>query len=159
MGVVEGYFTLRGGEFTNAGDASQEIKAVLQRLGASQDNIKRAAVSAFEAEMNVIIHAVAGILRYAIEDGAVRITVTDMGPGIADIGLAMREGYSTAPEWAKEMGWGSGLGLPNIERNSDGLRIDSVVGEGTTLEILIRYADGGAHPQKADEPGRVCRED
>lgn len=143
MGVIEGYFSLRGGEFADAGEASKEIKAALQRLGSPQEHIKKAAISAFEAEMNVIIHAVAGTLHYMVSDGVVTITVTDMGPGIPDIELAMQEGYSTAPDWAKEMGWGSGLGLPNIKRNCDTLKIDSVVGEGTTIEIAVRFDGNG----------------
>jgi anti-sigma regulatory factor (Ser/Thr protein kinase) len=103
--------------------------------------MRRAAVSAFEAEMNVIIHAVAGSISYVITEDEVKITVTDMGPGIEDIELAMKEGYTTAPQWAKDMGWGGGLGLPNIKRNCDNLKIDSKVGEGTTLEITVKLRD------------------
>ncbi|HEX8948394.1 MAG TPA: ATP-binding protein, partial [Dissulfurispiraceae bacterium] len=88
-------------------------------------------------EMNVIIHAVAGTMYYAITDKEVKVTVTDMGPGIENIELAMQEGYSTAPDWVREMGWGAGMGLPNIRKNADEFKIDSVVGEGTTLEITI----------------------
>ncbi len=135
--MIEGCFTFRGGEFADAGTASRELKTVLSKMGVPQETIRRAAVSAFEAEMNVIIHSVAGTLHYIVENGSIKITVTDMGPGIPDIEMAMKEGFSTAPEWAKEMGWGSGLGLPNIKRNSDSLKLDSVVGEGTTLEIII----------------------
>ena len=87
--------------------------------------------------MNVIIHAVAGTMHYSIGSEELKIILTDMGPGIEDIELAMREGYSTAPDWGREMGWGAGMGLPNIKRNSDDLKIDSVVGEGTTLEITL----------------------
>jgi len=134
---LEDSFMLKGGEFADAGLASRNLRSTLTRLGASQEMTTRAAICAFEAEMNVIIHSVAGSLRYVIKSDQVIITVTDMGPGIEDIELAMQEGYSTAPEWAKEMGWGSGLGLPNIKRNSSRLKIDSVMGEGTTLEIII----------------------
>lgn len=135
---LEDSFMLKGGEFADAGVASRDLRSTLTKLGASQEVTTRAAICAFEAEMNVIIHSVAGTLQYVIKNGEIIITVIDMGPGIEDIELAMQEGYSTAPEWAKEMGWGSGLGLPNIKRNSDSLRIDSVMGEGTTLEIVIR---------------------
>jgi anti-sigma regulatory factor (Ser/Thr protein kinase) len=133
----EGSFQLIGGEFTNAGETSIELKRKLTELGLDQDIIKRAAVVAFEAEMNVIIHAAAGWLRYYITPDQLRMVITDMGPGIKDIDLAMKEGYSTAPEWIKEMGWGAGMGLPNIIKNSDKMKIDSVVGEGTTVEIII----------------------
>jgi serine/threonine-protein kinase RsbT len=135
---LEDSFMLKGGEFADAGVASRDLRGTLTKLGACQEVITRAAICAFEAEMNVIIHSVAGTLQYVIKSGEIIITVIDMGPGIEDIGLAMQEGYSTAPEWAKEMGWGSGLGLPNIKKNSDNLRIDSVMGEGTTIEIIIR---------------------
>ncbi len=134
---TEGVFALIGGDFTHAGTASSELKSILVRLGISQDLARRAAIAAFEAEMNVIIHALAGTMHYSITEEGVRVTITDMGPGIEDIDLAMREGYSTAPARVREMGWGAGMGLPNIRRNADTLRIDSVVGEGTTLEIII----------------------
>lgn len=136
-GTIEGCFQLVGGDFTNAGAASSELKATLSRLGVSQDVITRITIAAFEAEMNVIIHAVAGTMYYEISEKEVRVTVTDMGPGIEDIELAMKEGYSTAPDWVREMGWGAGMGLPNIKKNADIFKIDSVVGEGTTLEITI----------------------
>ena len=126
-----------GGDFTNAGKASGELKSTLSKLGVSQDVIRRAAIAAFEAEMNVIIHAVAGTMHYSIGSEELKIILTDMGPGIEDIELAMREGYSTAPDWVREMGWGAGMGLPNIKKNSDNLKIDSMVGEGTTLEITL----------------------
>ncbi|OGW20293.1 MAG: anti-sigma regulatory factor [Nitrospirae bacterium GWA2_46_11] len=134
---IEGCFQLMGGDFTNAGKASGELKSTLSKLGVSQDVIRRAAIAAFEAEMNVIIHAVAGTMHYSIGSEELKIILTDMGPGIEDIELAMREGYSTAPDWVREMGWGAGMGLPNIKKNSDNLKIDSMVGEGTTLEITL----------------------
>lgn len=134
---VEGCFQLMGGDFANAGTASTELKNTLTRLGISQDVIRRVSIAAFEAEMNVIIHAVAGTMHYIISDNEIKVIVTDMGKGIEDIELAMKEGYSTAPDWVREMGWGAGMGLPNIKKNSDILKIDSVVGEGTTLEITI----------------------
>ncbi|MEJ2183732.1 MAG: ATP-binding protein [Nitrospirota bacterium] len=139
----EGFFSLRGGEFAEAGSSATALKAALSALGYPVEVSRRAAVSAFEAEMNVIIHAVAGTLRYEIGREEVRIKVTDMGPGIKDVQEAMREGFSTAPEWAREKGWGSGLGLPNIKKNADRLRIDSVPGEGTTLEITVRLGKPG----------------
>lgn len=145
---IEGCFQLMGGDFTNAGAASSELKITLARLGVPQDIVRRAAIAAFEAEMNVIIHAVAGTMHYVINNDELKITLTDMGPGIEDIELAMQEGYSTAPDWVREMGWGAGMGLPNIKRNADRLKIDSVVGEGTTLEIVIRMTkEGNANSQ------------
>ncbi len=135
---IEGFFSLRGGEFEAAGKSATELKKVLREKGYELEASRRAAVVAFEAEMNVIIHAVAGTLQYTLEDDEVSIIVSDMGPGIPDVAQAMREGFSTAPDWAREHGWGSGLGLPNIKKNSDRLVIDTVPGEGTKLEAVIR---------------------
>lgn len=134
---IEGGFPLRGGDFTNAGAASSELKALLAAQGVAPEVERRVAIAAFEAEMNVIIHAVAGTMHYTITPDKVTVTVTDMGPGIEDISLAMQEGYSTAPDWVREMGWGAGMGLPNIKKNADVFTIDSVVGEGTTLDITF----------------------
>ncbi len=133
----EGSFHLQGGDFTNAGSASIELKSVLSNFGIDGEIVRRATIATFEAEMNVIIYATAGILTYEIIKGKLKIIVRDMGPGIPDIELAMTEGYSTAPDWVREMGWGAGMGLPNMKKNSDEIRIDSVVGEGTTLEMTI----------------------
>lgn len=140
--LIEGCLQLMGGDFTNAGAASTELKNAMTRLNISKDIVKRAAIAAFEAEMNVIIHALAGTMYYYISKEEIKLTLTDMGPGIEDIELAMKEGYSTAPEWVRELGWGAGMGLPNIKKNADVLKIDSVVGEGTTIEITIYIKEG-----------------
>ena len=140
---LEGYFSIRGGEFEDAGTCATVIKSALKKLGYSEECASMAAVSAFEAEMNVIIHAVAGTLNYTIGSDEILINVTDMGPGIEDVDRAMTEGFSTAPEWAREKGWGSGLGLPNIKKHSDSLEIDTRKGEGTTLTIRVRLKPGG----------------
>ncbi len=137
-----------GGDFTTAGKASLKLKRELSRLSIDEDIITRAGTAAFEAEMNVIIHAAAGWMRYCITPGRLRIVIEDMGPGIESIEQAMREGYSTAPDWVREMGWGAGMGLPNIKRNSDEFKIDSVVGEGTSLEIIINLIE-----ENKNEPG------
>src|SRR4030042_2960340 len=121
--TIEGSFQLVGGEFTNAGESSMQLKQKLTEIELGRDIIKKAAIVAFEAEMNVIIHAVAGWLRYYITKGRLRIIVEDMGPGIADIERRMKEGYSTAPEWVKEMGWGAGMGMANMKRNCDKMRV------------------------------------
>jgi anti-sigma regulatory factor (Ser/Thr protein kinase) len=127
-----------GGDFKSAGVASSEFKKAISKLGIPNEIIRKAAIAAFEAEMNVIIHAIAGTMHYVVTQEEIKIIFIDMGPGIKDIDLAMQEGYSTAPDWVREMGWGAGMGLPNIKKNSDILNIDSVVGEGTTLEIIIK---------------------
>ncbi len=143
-GSMEGSFHLMGGDFTNAGSASSELKAKLVNFGVAQSIVRRAAIAAFEAEMNVIIHAVAGTMHYLITAEALTITVTDMGPGIKDIKQAMKEGFSTAPDWVREMGWGAGMGLPNISKHSDFFKLDTVIGEGTTLEIFFHLKERNA---------------
>ncbi|MBI5408952.1 MAG: ATP-binding protein [Nitrospirae bacterium] len=139
-GAIEGSFQLIGGNFATAGEASTQLKLKLTNLGVHEDIIRRAAIATFEAEMNVIIYAAAGRLHYYITQQSIKIRVEDMGPGIEDISLAMQEGYSTAPEWVREMGWGAGMGLPNMKKNSDKFSIDSVVGEGTTVEMVINFS-------------------
>jgi len=138
---TEGSFHLTGGDFTNAGAASSELKSILTNLNISPDIVRRAAIATFEGEMNVIIHAVAGVMYYLITPDCIKVVLNDMGPGIPDIQQAMREGYSTAPDWVREMGWGAGMGLPNMKKNSDEFRIDSVVGEGTTVEVIIKIKE------------------
>jgi anti-sigma regulatory factor (Ser/Thr protein kinase) len=138
---IEGSFHLTGGDFTNAGAASSELKSILANLNISPDIVRRAAIATFEGEMNVIIHAVAGVMYYMITPDHIKVVLNDMGPGIPDIQQAMREGYSTAPDWIREMGWGAGMGLPNMRKNSDEFKIDSVVGEGTTVEIIIKIKE------------------
>ncbi len=133
----EGFFNIVGGDFSRSGEASTQLKQILHSMGINNDTIRRASISTFEAEMNVIIYTPAGMLKYEIDDDIIKIIVQDMGPGIEDIELAMKEGYSTAPDWVREMGWGAGMGLPNMKKNSDEFKIDSVPGEGTTVEMII----------------------
>jgi serine/threonine-protein kinase RsbT len=133
----EGVFFLTGKDFTNAGAASSNLKGILEKRGVPPNIVRRACIAAFEAEMNLIIYAVAGMMRYHISSDTIKVVLQDMGPGIADIELAMREGYSTAPDYIREMGFGSGMGLPNIKKNTDKMQINSVAGEGTTLEFII----------------------
>ncbi len=137
-GSTDGVFFLTGKDFANAGAASGGLKTVLEKLGVPAGTIRRAAIAAFEAEMNVIIYAVAGMMHYSVTPDMIKVVFQDMGPGIRDIALAMREGYSTAPDYIREMGFGSGMGLPNIKKNTDALTVRSTVGEGTTVEFAIR---------------------
>jgi len=138
-GTIDGTFQLIGGNFTTAGEASTQLKLKLSELGVDEKIIRRATIATFEAEMNVIIYAAAGWLHYYITPRSITIKIEDMGPGIENIELAMQEGYSTAPDWVREMGWGAGMGLPNMKKNSDLFKIDSVVGEGTTVEMVINF--------------------
>lgn len=135
--TVEGVFFLRGKDFANAGTASTELKAILEKMDINHSLVRRAAIAAFEAEMNAIIYTPAGMMRYKITPDYINVVVEDIGPGIEDIELAMTEGYSTAPDYIREMGFGSGMGLPNIKKNTDELKVLSTPGIGTTLEFVI----------------------
>lgn len=139
QGIVLDY-TLKGGDFDTAGEASSKIKRILQQIGVRSDVIRRIAISSYEAEMNVIIHAYSGVLRASIYPDRTELVIEDEGPGIADIDLAMQEGYSTAPDHIREMGFGAGMGLPNMVRCSDEFSINSVAGKGTKINILIRHS-------------------
>jgi len=142
-------YAVPGGDFSQAGRASTEVKKILARLGVDPGLIKKAAVAMYEAEINMVIHAGGGQATADITPERVLLVLEDQGPGIPDLDLAMREGYSTAPEWIREMGFGAGMGLPNMKRNSDQLDIDSVVGRGTKVTIVLNLASGLPEPNGA----------
>jgi anti-sigma regulatory factor (Ser/Thr protein kinase) len=131
-------YEIEGKDFRNAGKVSSKVKEILKELGFDPDFVRKVAIASYEAEMNVVCHAAKGTMHFAILPAALRIVVTDTGPGIPDIDLAMREGYSTAPPEIREMGFGAGMGLPNIKKNTDELNIVSTVGQGTVVEMVIR---------------------
>ena len=132
-------FLLKAGDFNAAGEASGRIKKVLQQIGVKADVIRRIAISAYEGEMNVIIHSVGGVIEAHIFPDRTELDIKDQGPGIADVKLAMQEGYSTAPDYVRDMGFGAGMGLPNMSRCSDEFAIDSQVGAGTRIRMLIQH--------------------
>lgn len=139
MRPLELNFAIRGNDFVNAGEASSHMKKALSRLGLSPSVVKRAAIAMYEAELNAMIHGDGGEAEVQIFSDHVQIRICDQGPGIPDVGLAMQEGWSTAPDLAREMGFGAGMGLPNIKKNADEMQIETVIGQGTTLTILIRF--------------------
>jgi len=128
-------FNIEGGDFTHAGNGSSQIKKLLKQLNINPFLIKRTVVALYEAEMNVVAHAYKGVIDVDIDSDKVFIRIQDEGPGIADINQAMQEGFSTASSRVREMGFGAGMGLPNIKKNADRLEIRSQVGVGTCLEI------------------------
>ncbi len=130
-------FDITGGDFLNAGESSGIIKEYLKRIGLPHPFIRRVLIAAYEAELNVVAHAEKGTLCFTIEDQRVIITVEDTGPGIADVELAMQKGYSTASSEVREMGFGAGMGLPNMKQNSDILTINTDVGKGT--EVIMEF--------------------
>jgi len=139
---VHYHYDIVGDDFGRAGDASAEMKKVLQRLGIPHDVIKRTAVAMYEAEINMVVHAGGGEADIEIESDAITIVMHDHGPGIGDLNLAMQDGWSTAPELVRELGFGAGMGLPNMKRNADALSIESVPGDGTTVTMTIRIGAG-----------------
>lgn len=130
-------FTIIGGDFSKAGSVSTEIKSVLKQIGFDPAIIRRVAISTYEAEMNVVMYANRAKLKFTATPKKIKVEVDDKGQGIKDIELAMQEGYSTATPEMREMGFGAGMGLPNIKKNSDVLEISSVVGEGTKVAITV----------------------
>jgi serine/threonine-protein kinase RsbT len=130
-------YALQGGDYQRAGSASRSLKEVLKSLGADPQLLRRIMVASYEAEMNVVIHATSGTLKAFIDGCEIKLEVEDRGPGIADIQLAMKEGYSTAPARARELGFGAGLGLPNIKKHSDRFCIESVIGQGTRVQFAF----------------------
>jgi len=126
-------FKITGKDYENGGEASSQIKSILKRLGISPEIIKRISICTYEAEMNIIIYAYEGEIILNVYKDKVKIIAKDKGPGILDLELAMKEGYSTAPPEAIELGFGAGMGLPNIKNNSDRMNIETEIGIGTTL--------------------------
>jgi len=135
--ILTQQYLIKGWDFTRAGEASCDVKNTLKQIGISQDVIRRVAIASYEAEMNVVMYARKGKMKCEIDTIRIKITIEDEGPGIKDINLAMQEGFSTATPEMREMGFGAGMGLPNIKRNSDSFHISSVVGRGTKLEMLF----------------------
>jgi serine/threonine-protein kinase RsbT len=136
-------FRINGGDFDKAGEVSTEIKSILKSLGINSDIIRHVTIATFEAEMNVVIHADEGELEITLTPEDILIIVKDRGKGIEDIELAMQEGYSTATDEMRELGFGAGMGLPNIKKNSDLFEITSEVGVGTCLKIRIKHKREG----------------
>jgi CBS domain-containing protein/anti-sigma regulatory factor (Ser/Thr protein kinase) len=126
-----------GGDFKKAGERSDQLKENLLTLGYANDHIRRLIIAVLEAEMNLAIFTPGGDIIARIEPGKITVNVIDKGPGIADIALAMQPGYSTAPDFIRELGFGAGMGLPNIKRCTDEMKIDSRPGKGTNLEFSI----------------------
>jgi CBS domain-containing protein/anti-sigma regulatory factor (Ser/Thr protein kinase) len=130
-------YRIMGGKFDVAGVSASGLKTTLLRLGIDAPTARRAATASYEAEMNIVFYTTGGKIRVEIEPGRIRIVAEDHGPGIPDIEKAMEAGYSTAPDWVRELGFGAGMGLQNIKACADEMDITSTVGEGTRIEIVI----------------------
>ncbi|MFV0399529.1 MAG: ATP-binding protein [Oscillospiraceae bacterium] len=131
-------YEVEGGNFTHAGEASTKVKTLLKQIGFESDCIRRVAIAMYEGEINMVIHANGGFAQVDIYPDRVEILLEDTGPGIADIEQAMKEGYSTAPDEVRALGFGAGMGLSNMNKYTDEMRIESVVGEGTQVYMTVR---------------------
>ena len=139
--ALEMDFAVARHDFAAAGEVASRVKQVLRQLGIESELVRRAAVATYEAEMNLVIHSNGGKVALRVEPERIVVEACDLGPGIPDIERAMREGYSTAPDEVREMGFGAGMGLPNMRRCSDSFTIHSSVGRGTTVIAVIYIAE------------------
>ena len=121
-------YTIDGDDFTRAGEASSSVKNKLKQLGLDSDVIRKVAIAMYEGEINMVIHA---------DGGEITVSVSDSGPGIPDVDQAMQEGFSTARPEVRSLGFGAGMGLPNMKRYTDEMKIDTVIGEGTTITMKV----------------------
>lgn len=135
---VNFHFNIDGDNFTSAGEASVQTKKALRQMGFSADIIRRVSVAMYEGEINMVIHANGGTADVDVYVDRIEITLADKGPGIPDISLAMQEGYSTAPENIRSLGFGAGMGFPNMKRYTDDMVIDTKIGVGTTVKMTVR---------------------
>lgn len=136
------HYEVRGDDFTHAGEASGNVKMVLKQLGFAPDVIRRVTISMYEGEINMVIHAGGGEADVSITPQRIDVTLADHGPGIPDVDLAMQEGYSTAPDNIRSLGFGAGMGLPNMKKYTDDLKIQTAVGKGTTVRMSVDASGG-----------------
>ncbi len=133
------HFDVDGDNFTSAGQASAQVKKNLRQLGIDPETIRRVAIAMYEGEINMVIHAQGGDADVVVSDEFIEIILKDTGPGIPNIEQAMQEGFSTAPDNVRSLGFGAGMGLPNMKRYTDYMNIESVVGVGTTITMRVNY--------------------
>ena len=139
-GLMKMHYEIPANDLTYAGEASSNVKKVLVQLGINPALTKKTAISMYEAEINAVIHGNGGAADIEIDNEKIVVCISDKGPGIPDLELAMQAGYSTASDEVREMGFGAGMGLPNIKRYADKLDIETEVGEGTTLTITVYFS-------------------
>lgn len=133
-------YDVSGDDFTSAGFASSEVKGMLKKLGLAPDVVRKVAIAMYEGEINMVIHGGGGKIQVDVSTEKVDIVLADQGPGIENIELAMQEGWSTAPDSVRNLGFGAGMGLPNMKKYSDEMKVESVVGEGTTVYMTVYVA-------------------
>lgn len=124
-------------DFTRAGEASSDVKSKLKQLGVSPEAVRKVAIAMYEGEINMVIHAEGGDITVNITPEQIEMILADVGPGIPDVDLAMQAGYSTAPDEVRSLGFGAGMGLPNMKKYSDDMEIETVLGKGTTIRMTV----------------------
>ncbi len=139
MDAINLKYTVPGDDFTRAGEASSDLKTRLKKLGLPAQAVRKIAIALYEGEINLAIHANGGEIEINIDDSFVDMLLKDEGPGIPDIELAMKEGYSTAPAEVRSLGFGAGMGLPNMKKYTDEFDIKSQIGQGTTVKMRVYY--------------------
>ena len=137
---IKFHFSIDGNDFTSAGKASVQVKKLLRQMDFDADTIRRVSVAMYEGEINMVIHADGGSADVNVWNDKIQIILADKGPGIPDVEMAMKEGFSTAKDNIRALGFGAGMGLPNMKRYSDDLKIDTVIGEGTTVTMEFNVA-------------------
>lgn len=135
--VMQLTYSISNEDFTRAGEASSDVKKKLKQLGVSPEAIRKVAIALYEGEINMVIHAYGGKITVTISEEAITMVLDDKGPGIADVEKAMQAGYSTAPDKVRSLGFGAGMGLPNMKKNSDELNIETQLGVGTKVTMKI----------------------
>lgn len=130
-------YNVSGDDFTRAGEASSDVKGKLKKMNVPPDAVRKVAISMYEGEINMVIHGGGGVIDVEISPDCISIVLADQGPGIPDVSLAMQEGYSTAPENVRQLGFGAGMGLPNIKKYTDEMIIETEVGKGTTIKLKV----------------------
>ena len=138
--VLRFSFEVEGGDLSQAGEASSQMKRTLKKLGFPPEVIRKVSICMYEGEINMVIHADGGTADVEVGLDSITITLADRGPGIPDIDLAMEPGWSTAREFARDLGFGAGMGLPNMKKHSDDMEVSSTVGVGTTVKMTIKTA-------------------
>ncbi len=135
--MITFHYRISPDDFTRAGEASSDVKSKLKKMGVTPEAVRKVAIAMYEGEINMVIHAQGGEITVNITTDRIEMILADVGPGIPDVGLAMQAGYSTAPDAVRSLGFGAGMGLPNMKKYSDVMEIDTVIGKGTTIHMMV----------------------
>ena len=135
--MITFHYRISPDDFTRAGEASSDVKSKLKKMGVTPEAVRKVAIAMYEGEINMVIHAQGGEITVNITTDRIEMILADVGPGIPDVGLALQAGYSTAPDAVRSLGFGAGMGLPNMKKYSDEMEIDTVIGKGTTIHMMV----------------------